>query len=155
MTIEIRDACASDAEIIAANNSAMAVETEGHALAADIIGPGVSELLSNTANGRYWVAEIDGKLVGQIMVTYEWSDWRNGNIWWIQSVYVHADYRRKGVFSALYHYVEALARSAAGVRGLRLYVENNNKRAQKTYEALGMLDPNYKVMQAIFEDPSC
>ncbi len=155
MTIEIRDANASDAEIIAANNSAMATETEGHSLAANIIGPGVSELLSNAANGRYWVAEIEGKLVGQIMVTYEWSDWRNGNIWWIQSVYVHADYRRMGIFSALYHYVEALARSAAGVRGLRLYVENNNQRAQKTYEALGMVDPNYKVMQAIFEDPSC
>ncbi len=155
MTIAIRDANTADAETIAANNSAMAVETEGHSLPADIIGPGVGELLENAALGRYWVAEVDGKLVGQIMVTYEWSDWRNGNLWWIQSVYIHPDFRRTGIFSALYHHVESLARSVAGVRGLRLYVENNNKRAQDTYEALGMVDPNYKVMQAIFEDPSC
>lgn len=155
MTIEIRNANSADAETIAANNSAIAVETEGHSLETDIIGPGVRELLSNSASGRYWVAEIDGELVGQIMATYEWSDWRNGNLWWIQSVYVHPKFRRIGIFSALYHHVESLARSVVGVRGLRLYVENNNKRAQKTYEALGMVDPNYKVMQAIFDEPSC
>jgi ribosomal protein S18 acetylase RimI-like enzyme len=155
MNFEIRDAVAADAKTIAAYNSEMAIETEGHPLAAEIIEAGVAGLLSNTANGRYWVAEADGKLVGQIMVTYEWSDWRNGKLWWIQSVYIHPDYRRAGIFSALYHHVESLAKSVDGVRGLRLYVENDNKRAQKTYEALGMVDPNYKVMQAIFEDPTC
>ena len=77
------------------------------------------------SKGRYWVAEADGRIVGQLMVTYEWSDWRNGQIWWIQSVYVHGDYRRSGVFSALYRRVEALAKQDPRVCGLRLYVERD------------------------------
>ena len=83
------------------------------------------------------------------MVTYEWSDWRNGNIWWIQSVYVHPDYRRRGVYSALYKHVASLVQDDADACGLRLYVEDNNERAQKTYAALGMIDPKYRVMEAM------
>ena len=112
------------------------------------------QLLEDSTKGRYWVAESAGKVVGQIMVTYEWSDWRNGTLWWIQSVYVHPDYRRMGVFSTLYRYVESVAHENH-VRGLRLYVECNNRRAQKTYEALGMVNPNYQVMETIFGDTKC
>ncbi len=84
------------------------------------------------------------------MVTYEWSDWRNGMFWWIQSVYVRPESRRKGVFSGLYHHVESLAAAAPGVIGLRLYVESNNVRAQQTYKALGMVKPGYLVMETLF-----
>lgn len=155
MNFEIREATPSDAETIASYNIRMAVETEGRSLAADVIGPGVAALISDAGKGRYWVAETAGKLVGQIMITYEWSDWRNGTLWWIQSVYVHPDFRRQGVYSALYRYVEAQAKASDNVRGLRLFVENDNTRARKTYEALGMKDPNYRVMEAIFETPKC
>jgi len=127
----------------------MAEETEGKTLAPDIIGPGVQALLDDPSKGRYWVAKAGDKVIGQLMVTYEWSDWRNGTIWWIQSVYVHPDWRRKGVFSALYRHVESLAAAEPGVIGLRLYVEENNKRAQQTYKALGMRKPSYLVMESL------
>ena len=151
MKFEIRDARPADAATIAAYNSAMAEETEGKTLDPALIGPGVSALLEDPAKGRYWVAECDGELLGQLMVTYEWSDWRNGNIWWIQSVYVHPDWRRKGVFSTLYRHVESLAAATPQVIGLRLYVEENNRRAQQTYEALGMVSPSYLVMEAMLD----
>ena len=151
MSLNIRDANSDDQNCIADFNSRIAVETEGRELDQAIVGPGVERLLADNSMGRYWVAEQDGRIVGQIMVTYEWSDWRNGRLWWIQSVYVHADYRRQGVYTALYRHVESLARSDPDVAGLRLYVENDNKRAQRTYEFLGMVDPGYKVMQSIFD----
>lgn len=154
MKYEIRDALPGDCESIAHFNSRMAEETEGRALNPDIIGPGVARLLKNAGRGRYWVAEADGQIVGQIMVTYEWSDWRNGALWWIQSVYVHPEHRRCGVFTALYRHVEAIARSN-DARGLRLYVEDTNQRAQKTYAALGMVNPNYRVMESIFGVTKC
>ena len=150
MTCSIREARDSDAAILAEYNAAMADETEGKALDPDIVGPGVSALLADRSMGRYWVAEADGRVIGQLMVTYEWSDWRNGTIWWIQSVYVHPDWRRKGVFSALYHHVESLAAAAPGVIGLRLYVDSDNTRAQQTYAALGMVKSDYRVMETLF-----
>lgn len=149
MNLEIRDARPGDATTIAAYNSAMAEETEGRTLDPALIGPGVAALLDDPAKGRYWVAERDGQIVGQLMVTYEWSDWRNGTIWWIQSVYVHPDCRRTGVFSALYRHVESRAAATPQVIGLRLYVEESNSRAQRTYEALGMVRPSYLVMEAM------
>jgi ribosomal protein S18 acetylase RimI-like enzyme len=152
MELTIRDARTEDAAVLAAYNSAMAEETEGKSLAPDRIGSGVANMLADRSRGRYWVAESGGAVVGQIMVTYEWSDWRNGNLWWIQSVYVHPDWRRRGVFSALYRHVESLAKAAPDAAGLRLYVEENNTRAQRTYEALGMVKPNYLVMQTLFAD---
>ena len=150
MELTVRDAGPDDAAVIAAYNSAMAEETEGKSLDPDIIGPGVANVLADGGRGRYWVAEKNGVVVGQIMVTYEWSDWRNGNLWWIQSVYVPPEWRRKGVFSTLYHHVESLAAADPEAIGLRLYVEENNTRAQHTYEALGMVKPNYLVMEALF-----
>jgi ribosomal protein S18 acetylase RimI-like enzyme len=127
----------------------MAEETEGRRLDPAVVGPGVAAVLGSPEKGRYWVAETAGVVVGQLMVTYEWSDWRNGLLWWIQSVYVHPDYRRKGVFSSLYRHVESLAADEPAVCGIRLYVENENRRAQQTYAALGMTKPGYVVMESM------
>lgn len=151
MTLTIRDAARADIETIARFNSAMAVETEGRPLEPGTIHNGVAAVLADPTKGRYWVAEVDGQVVGQLMITYEWSDWRNGVLWWIQSVYVQPERRREGVFSALYHHVESLASARPDVCGLRLYVERDNARAQNTYSSLGMTEPNYLVMEAIFE----
>ena len=150
MNFSVREARRGDAEVVARYNAAMAKETEGKALDPDCVGPGVAALIDNPSLGQYWVAEADGQVIGQVMVTYEWSDWRNGMIWWIQSVYVRPESRRKGVFSGLYRHVESLAEAAPGVIGLRLYVESNNVRAQQTYKALGMVNPGYLVMETLF-----
>ena len=148
--LSIRDATQADAATIADYNTRLALESEGMKLAPEVVGPGVKTMLADRSMGRYWVAEADGGVVGQIMVTYEWSDWRNGVIWWIQSVYVHGDYRRGGVFSALYRHVESLARRDPRVCGIRLYVERDNSRAKRTYASLGMAMTDYQVMQTIF-----
>lgn len=152
MNLYVREARRGDAEVIARYNAAMAQETEGKTLDPGCIGRGVAALFDNPSLGQYWVAEADGQVIGQVMVTYEWSDWRNGMIWWIQSVYVRPESRRKGVFSGLYRHVESLAEAAPGVIGLRLYVESNNVRAQQTYSALGMVKPGYLVMETLFTD---
>jgi GNAT superfamily N-acetyltransferase len=128
----------------------MARETENYELDQSLIHAGVASLLADPGMGRYWVAEVDDEVVGQIMVTYEFSDWRNGVIWWIQSVYVHEDQRRKGVYTALYRYVESLARADEDVVGLRLYVEKNNARAQLIYGRLGMSLTEYRIMELDF-----
>lgn len=152
MDINIRAATVSDQAVIVDFNSRMAEETEGRRLNPRQIGSGVEALLSDPAKGRYWIATIDGEIAGQIMVTYEWSDWRDGMLWWIQSVYVPPAFRRKGVFSAMYRHVESLARSDRDACGLRLYVEKSNRRAQDTYRNLGMAAPGYLVMESIFTD---
>jgi ribosomal protein S18 acetylase RimI-like enzyme len=148
--VSIREANPADAEVIAEFNSRIALETEDMRLPPEVVDPGVRALLADESKGRYWVAESDGQIVGQIMVTYEWSDWRNGMIWWIQSVYVHGEYRRSGVFSALYRHVESIAREDPQVCGIRLYVERENVRAQRTYASLGMTKTDYRVMQSMF-----
>jgi ribosomal protein S18 acetylase RimI-like enzyme len=150
MTYNIRQATPQDASIIADFNDRIARETEKRSLDPEIIRSGVDTLLADRSKGQYWVAETNGVVVGQIMVTYEWSDWRNGMIWWIQSVYVHPDHRRHGVFSGLYRHVESLAKSQPEVCGIRLYVEEGNARAQATYQSLGMRRPGYLVMQTVF-----
>jgi ribosomal protein S18 acetylase RimI-like enzyme len=152
MKFTLREARRSDADVIAKHNSAMAEETEAKLLDPAIAGPGVKALFGDSSLGRYWVAEANGQVIGQLMVTYEWSDWRNGTIWWIQSVYVRPESRRQGVFSALYRHVELLAAAEPDVIGLRLYVESNNLRAQQTYEALGMVKPGYLVMETLFTE---
>ena len=154
MNLRIREARPDDAATIAAYNAAMAEETEGKTLDPACVGPGVQALFDDPSRGRYWVAHVDGVTVGQLMVTYEWSDWRNGMIWWIQSVYVQPERRRQGIFRALYRHVESLASAAPGVIGLRLYVEDNNVRAQQTYQALGMVKPGYLVMESLLTGSS-
>lgn len=151
MSISIRSATSADARVIVDFNNRLAMETEGETLNSDLIVPGVSAVLHDATKGRYWVAVTEDRIVGQIMVTYEWSDWRNGMLWRIESVYVHENFRRSGIFSALYRHVESLAAAAPDVRGLRLYVEEENRQAQKTYESLGMAVTGYRVMESIFE----
>ena len=153
MTIKIRDATVDDAAIIADYNNLLAEETEGRSLNPNRIGPGVVAILGDKNKGRYWVAEVDGQVVGQIAITYEWSDWRNGMLWYLQSVYVHKDFRRAGVYSALHGHVEALARETPEVVGIRLYVEKDNDRAQRTYANKGMTKTGYEMMQIIVQEP--
>ncbi len=150
MTIVIRDASPADGPIIAGFNSRLPEETEGKSLDPDVIGPGVAAMLADPLKGRYWVAEADADIVGQIMVTYEWSDWRNGTWWWLQSVYVREDHRQTGIFKALYRYVEALAQDDESVVGIRLYVENDNTRAQAIYDNLGFRSTGYQMQQKVF-----
>ena len=149
MNMTIREAVPTDQDVIAEFNSRLADETEGKQLDPKLIGPGVKALLADASKGRYWLAIIDGKVAGQIMVTYEWSDWRNGMLWWIQSVYVPVEFRRQGVFSALYHHVESLVKEDQNACGLRLYVETTNTRAQQTYRNLAMVEPGYMVMESL------
>ncbi len=143
----------ADRAVIAEFNSLLAAETEDTQLDSGVIEAGVERILGDRNLGRYWVAEAGGEVIGQIMLTYEWSDWRNGMLWWLQGVYVRESYRRCGVFTALYRHVEALARDSADVAGIRLYVEKDNARAQRTYAKLGMKATGYRVMQVEFGDP--
>ena len=146
----IRAATPADLETLASWAEAMAWETEQKRLDAATIRAGIAAGLADPHKARYLVAEHDGRAVGTLMLTTEWSDWRNGWWWWIQSVYVAPEARRLGVFRALYAHVDAEARATAGVCGLRLYVENANARAQATYAALGMVDAHYRVFEAEF-----
>jgi len=147
---QVRDATPTDIETIVAFNRAMARETEGKDLAVEVLLPGVRTVIANSTLGRYFVACHGAELVGQLMITTEWSDWRNGQIWWIQSVYVRPDHRRRGVFRALYRHAEQVARTTPGVVGLRLYVEHNNAVAQRAYESLGMQDAGYLVFETMW-----
>jgi ribosomal protein S18 acetylase RimI-like enzyme len=147
-SIRVRDAVPGDLEFLARGNEAMALETEHKTLDARTVRRGVGAALANDAHGRYFIAEDETAApIGQLMVTYEWSDWRNGQFWWIQSVYVVPAARRRGVFTAMYEHVDALVRSTAGVCGLRLYVESDNVAAQRTYARCGMHDARYRVME--------
>jgi len=136
--MEIRYANLADADTIARFNQAMALETEDKILEDEVINTGVRALMENPRDGFYVVAVVDGVLAASLMVTSEWSDWRNGFFWWIQSVYVDIDYRRRGLFSAMYRFVKNEAAKRADVCGFRLYVEQANVSAQKTYEYLGL-----------------
>jgi ribosomal protein S18 acetylase RimI-like enzyme len=142
----IRRARATDAPLIVDFNACLALESEGKALDRAILAPGVAAALADESKCLYFVAEDKGQVVGQMMVTFEWSDWRNGWLWWIQSVYVRADARRQGIFRSLFEHVEQLARKQ-GVVGIRLYVEQANHVAQATYEQLGMHKAGYFVLE--------
>jgi GNAT superfamily N-acetyltransferase len=150
MEIEIRPAGERDIDVIAANNAALAMETEHRRLKPAVVRAGVAAALADASHGRYFLAEHDGEVVGQIMHTYEWSDWRNGCFWWIQSVYVAPRARGHGVFRRLFEHLRALARAQPDVCGLRLYVERDNARAQRTYVQCGLADSGYLVMEEDF-----
>jgi GNAT superfamily N-acetyltransferase len=145
--IKVRPARASDLSVIVQFNQAMARETEGKELADAVIREGVGQLLADPARGLYFIAEIEDMIVGQTMVTLEWSDWRNGNFWWIQSVYVSPEFRRCGVFRALHTHIRDAAKKARGVCGLRLYVYENNHRAMEAYQNLGMERTHYAMFE--------
>ncbi len=145
--VRARLAAAADAATLAGFNQAMALETEAKVLADEAVLPGVEAVLRDASHGFYVVADAGGEVVGSLLVTYEWSDWRNGRIWWIQSVYVRPGHRRRGVYRALHEFVRDRARSTGGVVGLRLYVERDNAAAQRTYAALGMHETPYLVYE--------
>jgi ribosomal protein S18 acetylase RimI-like enzyme len=147
MTPAIRRATPADETILVAFNTAIAWETEHKRLDPAILAAGVRAVFADPARGFYTVAERDGEVVGQMMITFEWSDWRNGWFWWIQSVYVHESARRGGVFRALYRAIEQQAAADPSVIGLRLYFESDNTRAQSTYRSLGMTDTAYGIME--------
>lgn len=149
-SIQIRRAEPPDAAFIVESNIAMALETEDMALAEDVVRPGVAAVLADASLGFYVVAKIGGELAGQLMVTFEWSDWRNGLWWWVQSVYVRPGYRRRGVYSALHRHVADEARTAGGVCGLRLYVEQENAVAQQVYRSLDMHATRYHMYEVEF-----
>ncbi len=150
MAISIRRGTASDAETIAGFNAAMALETEKLSLERPRMLEGVRAVLRDASKGFYLVAELRGRPVGQMMITYEWSDWRNGLFWWIQSVYVEPDQRRAGVYTSLHRYVVEEAQRGGDVCGIRLYVERENEIAQGVYRGLGMQKTVYDMFEVDF-----
>ncbi len=149
--IHVREATINDAGILAEFNGAMARETENKELPPGRTGPGVRALFAKPEYGFYLVAEIENRIAGSLMVTKEWSDWRNGLFWWIQSVYVRPEFRRRGVYRALYEAVRTRAGRHPMVCGCRLYVEKNNAAAQEVYRRLGMYETHYTVFEELFE----
>jgi GNAT superfamily N-acetyltransferase len=147
MPLTIRRAGPADAAIVAEFNQLLALESEGKTLDRDLLRAGVAAGLADPAKSVYFLAEEDGAAVGQMMYTTEWSDWRNGWFWWIQSVYVRPEARRRGVFRVLFEHVHQAARADGHVIGLRLYVERENHVAQKTYQNMGMEPAGYLVFE--------
>ena len=147
--MRVRLATPHDAAVLIEFNAAMALETEGKELLPDVIGAGVRSLLGNPAAGFYVVAEEGARVTASLMVTKEWSDWRNGTFWWIQSVYVRPESRRRGLYRALYRHVQELAAKDPQVCGFRLYVERANFPAQAVYGALGMKQTQYLVYEEL------
>ena len=147
--VAIRKAVPGDADFLAGCNSAMALETEGKRLLPEVVGAGVRRLLADPRLGFYLVAEAEGAPVACLMVTTEWSDWRNGQFWWIQSLYVRPEWRRRGVFRAMYAYLTEVAAGEPDVCGFRLYVERHNANAQATYVSLGMKQTDYLSMEQL------
>ncbi len=150
LDIVVRNATQADLNTLVTFNAAMAKETEGKTLDLELLSKGVSAVLGQESLGFYLMAEVDGRPVGQLLITTEWSDWRNGYFWWIQSVYVDAEYRRQGVYRALNSHVHSEARRRGDVCGLRLYVERNNHVAQQVYSSLEMHRSHYDLFEIDF-----
>ena len=150
--MRIRPATLADLDTIVANNLAMALETEELDLEPSVLRPGVEAALGGRVDAFYRLAQeaVDGPVIGQLMITREWSDWRNAFVWWIQSVYVPPAARGRGVYKALYEQARAEAREA-GAAGLRLYVDLRNARARAVYDRLGMRGDHYQVFEAMFD----
>lgn len=145
--MNIRLATREDAASLVAFNQAMALETEGKRLDPAKIGPGVDAVFGDETKGFYVVAEENGAIAGGLMVTSEWSDWRNSWFWWIQSVYILPGYRGNSIYSRLYDFVKEKARIRGDVCGFRLYVEKENQHAQRVYEKLGMESTYYMMYE--------
>ena len=148
--IRVREAVAGDTGTLVGFNAAMAQETEGKSLDPKTLERGTRAVFDSPEKGFYVVAEVGDRVVGSLLITYEWSDWRNGTVWWIQSVYVRAESRRRGVYRALHSWVHDRARSCPDVRGIRLYVDRNNLTAQQTYASLGMTASHYDLYEIDF-----
>ena len=157
MEITVRGAVAGDIRVLVDFNLRMAEETEGKSLDGETLAAGVEAVVVGTESegvptGRYLVAEVDGRVVGALLHTWEWSDWRNGEVWGLQSVFVEPEFRRRGVFRLLYETLRSQARNDERVVGLRLYVEGDNRGAQATYARLGMSSSGYTVMEELFTE---
>ena len=148
--LHIRTAQRSDAKIIAQFNAALARETEHFELDMPRLLKGVNGMFDEPSRGFYLLAGINNEIVGQLMITYEWSDWRNGVFWWIQSVYVKQEFRVQKVFTSLYRHVVTLAKEEGNVCGLRLYVEKENERAHAVYKKMGMKLTAYNLLEVDF-----
>jgi GNAT superfamily N-acetyltransferase len=148
--MKIRLATPQDVSIVTEFNLRLADETEQLKLDPPTVQAGVAAVLGDASKGLYFLAELEGRIAGQLMITYEWSDWRNGNLWWLQSVYVHPDFRSRGVFRALFGHLGELARTRNDVAGLRLYMHHENEPARRTYERLGMKRAGYEIFEMDF-----
>jgi ribosomal protein S18 acetylase RimI-like enzyme len=147
MPLSIRRAGPADVDLVVDFNRRLAEESEGKTLDPALLAAGVAQALADPQKGLYFLASDGGRVVGQMMITTEWSDWRNGWFWWIQSVYVIAEARRHGVFRSLFEHVSKAARQDPSVIGLRLYVDRENQVAQKTYQSMGMTETEYFVLE--------
>jgi GNAT superfamily N-acetyltransferase len=145
--VRVREARRDDAATIIEFQVAMALETEEVTLDRDILTRGVYALFDSTTMGRYFVAESDGRVVASLLITYEWSDWRNGMVWWIQSVYTIPEFRRRGIYASLYAHIKAQVEPDPNIRGIRLYVDNRNRPAMEVYKRLGMEGEHYRVFE--------
>lgn len=151
-SLHVRRATTADVGQLVAFNRAMAEESEQKTLDTTTLADGIGALLRHPSDGYYLVAEAPGVgVVGALMVTFEWSDWRNGRFWWIQSVYVRPEWRRRGVYRALHAHLRDLAMRDPQACGLRLYVERENLGAQATYRTLGMVETHYRLMEEEFK----
>jgi GNAT superfamily N-acetyltransferase len=147
MPITIRRGTTADIPLIVDFNCRLAQESEGKTLEVPVLTAGVKAAMEDPSKGPYYVAVDGDTVLGQMQITFEWSDWRNGWLWWIQGVYVRAEARQRGVFRALYEHIEGEARQAGNVIGLRLYVDQHNHGAQQTYRKLGMTPSNYLLFE--------
>ncbi len=150
--VTIRNACPDDLEIVADFNARLALETENKTLIPQVLRRGVEAALAEPDRLRYWIACIEGNAIGQAAATREWSDWRNGWVWWFQSVYVLQEHRGLGIFRRLFEHIRAAARAQPDVIGLRLYVEQENLQAQAAYRSLGLVPGGYLVYEQIWTD---
>jgi GNAT superfamily N-acetyltransferase len=146
-SIHVRPARQEDVSLMVRWQMAMALETEDKPLDEAVLTRGIQRAFEDAQKGRYFIAEIEGRPAGTLMLTWEWSDWRDGWWWWIQSVFVDETFRRRGVYRALYAHVLAQAEADPEVRGIRLYVEQENSSARRTYEFLGMQHPGYVMYE--------
>ena len=145
--VAYRKATPEDIADIVRFQLAMARETEAIELNADVCSSGVGAVFEHPESGQYFVSEVDGVVAASLLITYEWSDWRNGLVWWIQSVYVLPDFRRKGIYRGLYSHIRSLAQANGDAKGIRLYVDRKNLLAQQVYTSLGMNGDHYQVFE--------
>ncbi|MDD3299609.1 MAG: N-acetyltransferase [Bacteroidales bacterium] len=147
MNIVVRDALKSDLDEILDFQISMAKETESIDLERGVLQIGVSSVLEDSTKAKYFIADNEGEAAGMLMITTEWSDWRNGWVWWIQSVYVKPGYRKMGVYKMLYNHIKKIVGSSDELKGIRLYVDKRNVRAQQVYESLGMTGDHYTTYE--------
>ena len=145
--IQTRQAGAADVETIASFQCRLAAESENITLDIETVRKGVRAVVNDPNKGLYWLAVVEGRCVACTMILYEWSDWRNGTVWWIHSLYVLPEFRRRGVLKALYGHLRSLVEADESLRGLRLYVEKDNRTAMAAYESLGMDGQHYKLYE--------